>query len=130
MKITVQKLADDAKVDKPGKSPPAPSQPGKNQSKLSQLGLSVGPLDQPARAKFKIGAAVQGVLVTAVEAGSAAGEKNLRPGDVVVEVDGQAVKAPDDVAKKLDADAKAGKNSALLLINREGDVQYLGLKLN
>jgi serine protease Do len=130
LKITVQKLADDAKVDKPVKAPPAPNQPGKNQSKLSQLGLSVGLLDQPARAKFKIGAAVQGVLVTAVEAGSAAGDKNLRPGDVIAEVDGQAVKTPDDVAKRVDADAKAGKNSALLLINREGDVQYLGLKLN
>ena len=129
MKITVQKLADDAKVDKPVKAQPAP-QPGKNKPKLAQLGLSVGVLDQPARAKFKIGGAVQGVVVTAVEAGSAAGDKNLRAGDVIVEVDGQAVKTPDDVAKKLDADAKAGKNSALMLINRDGDVQYLGLKLN
>jgi serine protease Do len=129
MKITVQKLADDAKVDKPVKAPPAP-QPGKNQSKLTQLGLSLGLLDQPARAKFKIGAAVQGVVVTAVEAGSAAGDKNLHPGDVIVEVGGQAVKTPDDVAKRVDADAKAGKNSALMLINRDGDMQYLGLKLN
>jgi len=129
MKITVQKLADDAKVDKPVKAQPAP-QAGKNKPKLAQLGLTVGLLDQPARAKFKIGAAVQGVVVTAVEAGSAAGDKNLHPGDVIVEVDGQTVKTPDDVAKKLDADAKAGKNSALMLINRDGDVQYLGLKLN
>jgi len=127
MKITVQKLADDAKVDKPVKAPPAPV---KNQSKLAQLGLSLGALDTPARAKFKIGAGVQGVAVTAVEAGSPAAEKNLRPGDVIVEVGGQAVKTPDDVAKHVDADAKAGKKSALMLINRDGDLQYLGLKLN
>jgi serine protease Do len=127
LKITVQKLADDAKVDKPTKAPPAPV---KNQSKLAQLGLSLGLLDAPARAKFKIGAAVQGVAVTAVEAGSPAAEKNLRPGDVIVEVGGQAVKTPDDAVKRVDADAKAGKKSALLLINRDGDLQYLGLKLN
>lgn len=127
MKITVQKLADDAKPDKATKAPPAPV---KNQSKLAQLGLTLGMLDGPARAKFKIGAGVQGVVITAVEAGSAAGEKNLRPGDVIVEVGGQPVKTPDDAAKRVDADAKAGKKSALLLINRDGDVQYLGLKLN
>ena len=87
-------------------------------------------LDAAARAKFKIGAAVQGVAVTAVDPGSPAAEKNLRPGDVIVEVAGQAVKTPDDVAKRVDADAKAGKKVALMLINRDGDLQYLGLKLN
>ncbi len=127
LKITVLKLADDAKVDKGGKAPPAPV---KNQSKLAQLGLSLGMLDAATRAKFKIGAAVQGVAVTAVDPGSPAAEKNMRPGDVIVEVAGQAVKTPDDVTKRVDADAKAGKKAALMLINRDGDLQYLGLKLN
>jgi len=130
-KITVQKLADDAKADKPAKAPPAPQNPhGKTQSKLTELGLSLGALDAPARAKFKIGTGVQGVAVTAVEGGSPAGEKNLRPGDVIVEVAGQAVKTPDDVAKRVDAEAKAGKKSLLMLINRGGDLTYVGLKLN
>jgi len=127
LRITVQKLADDAKVDKPVKAPPAPV---KNQSRLAQLGMTLGMLDAPARAKFKIGAGVQGVVVTAVDPGSAAAEKNVRPGDVVVEEAGQAVKTPDDVAKRVDADAKAGKKVALMLINRDGDLQYLGLRLN
>ncbi len=127
LKITVQKLADDARVDKPVKAPPAPV---KNQSKLAQLGLSLGVLDAATRAKFKIAPAVQGVAVTAVDPGSVAAEKNVRPGDVIVEVAGQAVKTPDDVTKRVDADAKAGRKAALMLINRDGDLQYLGLKLN
>jgi serine protease Do len=129
LKITVLKLVDDAKVDKPAKAPPVP-QAGKNPSKLAQLGLTLSLLDAPTRGKFKIGATVQGVAVTAVGAGSVAAEKNLRPGDVIVEVAGQAVKTPDDVAKRLDADAKAGKKVALMLINRDNNLQYLGLKLN
>ena len=127
LKITVQKLADEAKADKPVKAPPAPV---KSKPKLAELGVSLGLLDGPARAKFKIGAGVQGVVVTAVEGGSSAAEKNLRTGDVIVEVAGQAVKAPDDVAKRVDADAKAGKKSILILINRAGDLTYVGLKLN
>jgi serine protease Do len=126
MRITVQKLADDNKPDKPGKAPPPP----KNQSKLSQLGLSLGVLDQGARAKFKIGGGVQGVVVSSVDPGSSASEKNLRPGDVIVEIAGQAVKTPDDVSKKIDGDVKAGKKVELLLINRDGDLTYVGLRLN
>src|SRR4051812_8968373 len=127
LRITVQKLADDARADKPAKAPPAPV---KNQSKLAQLGLSLGALDGGARAKFKIGAGVQGVLVSSVEGGSPAAEKNLHPGDVIVEVAGQPVKTPDDVAKRVDSDVKAGKKSELMLINRGGDLTYVGLKLN
>ncbi|MCX7281420.1 MAG: PDZ domain-containing protein, partial [Alphaproteobacteria bacterium] len=127
LRITVQKLADDAKADKPSK---VPSAPVKNQSKLSQLGLSLGALDGGARAKFKIGGGVQGVLVSSVEAGSPASEKNLRPGDVIVEVAGQPVKTPDDIVKRVEGDVKAGKKSELMLINRDGDLIYVGLKLN
>ena len=39
LRITVPKLADDAKPDKPVKAPPAPV---KTQSKLAQLGLTPG----------------------------------------------------------------------------------------
>ena len=126
MHITVLKLAEDAKADKPAKAPPAP----KNQPKLAQLGLGLGVLDGAARAKFKIAGNVQGVLVANVEGGSPAAEKNVKTGDVIVEVAGQAVKTPSDVAKKVDADAKAGKKVELLLINRGGDLTYVGLRLD
>lgn len=127
VRITVQKLADDAKIDRPVKAPPAPV---KTQSKVAQLGLTLGALDAAARAKFKVGGGVQGVMVTAVEPGSTAAEKNLRVGDVIVEISSQPVKSPDDVNRKLDADAKANKKVALLLISRGGDLTFVGLRLN
>ncbi len=71
-----------------------------------------------------------GVVVTGVDPGSAAAEKNMRPGDVVVDVAGQAVKTPDDAMKKVEADAKAGKKVELMLVNRDGDLVYVGLRLN
>ena len=126
LRITVLKLADDNKPDKPVKAPPPP----KNQPKLAQRGLTLGPLDGAARGKFKIAGNVQGVLVTAVEGGSPAGEKNVRPGDVIVEVASQPMKTPQDVARKVDADAKSGKKVELILINRGGDLTYVGLRLN
>ena len=124
MHIQVQKLADDAKPDKATKAPPPP----KGQSNLAKLGVTVAVLDAAARTKFKIPGNVQGVAVTAVDAASPAGEKNVRPGDVIVEVGAQAVKTPDDVVKAVDAAAKTGK-PVTLLINREGNLTYVGLRL-
>jgi serine protease Do len=128
LRITVQKLADDAKPDKAVKAPPAPA---KNQSKLSQLGLTLGALDNAARGKFKIGASVQGVVVTAVDPSGTAAEKNmLRPGDVIVEISSVPVKSPADVAKRIDGDVKSGKKVVLMLVSRDGDLTYVGLRLD
>ena len=127
LKITVQRLAEDGKAAKTAK--PAPP-PAKSQSRLARLGLKLGPLDAAARAKFKVEGGVQGVLVTAVEEGSAAGEKNLRVGDVIVEISSQPVKTADEVSRRIEADAKAGKKVVLLLISREGGLTFVGLSLN
>jgi len=127
LKITVQRLAEDDKAVKSAK--PAPP-PAKTASRLARMGLTLGALDAPARAKFKVGAGVQGVLVTAVEEGSVAGEKKLRAGDVIVEISSQPVKTVQEVSGKIEADAKAGKKVVLLLISREGDLTFVGLSLN
>jgi serine protease Do len=125
LRITVQKLADDSKPDKPTKSAPPP----KAKSSLSRLGLTLGQLDGVGRAKYRIGGNVKGVLVAAVDPSGPAAEKNVRPGDVIVEISGQAVNSPDQVSKRLDADIKAGKKVELFLINRGGDLTYVGLRL-
>jgi serine protease Do len=125
-RLTVQKLADDTQADKPVKAPPAP----KPQSRLQRMGLSLGPLDDAGRGRFRIGRTVQGVLVTSVDSGSAADDKNMRPGDVIVQVQGAGVKTPDDVVKAVEAAAKSGKPVALFLVSRGGEVTYVGLRLN
>ncbi len=125
-RVAVAKLAETT-PDKPGaKLPP----PVKAKSKVSQLGLTLGALDAAARAKFRLAGSIQGVLVTDVDPNGAAAEKNLRPGDVIVEVQSQPVKTPDEVEARLTADAKAGKKVELLLINRGGDSVYVGLRLD
>jgi len=124
LRITVQRLAEDTKPDKAVKPPPAP----KNQSLLGRLGLTLAALDGGTRAKFKIAGNVQGVAVTAVDAASPAGEKNIHPGDVIVEVGGKPVKSPNDVNAAVDVAVKA-KRPVTLLVNRGGNLTYVGLRL-
>jgi serine protease Do len=132
--VYVAKL-DDGPPDRPGKALPAPLPPKQSgnappASKLSQLGLSLGILDAPARAKFKLAAGVQGVLVSDVSPDSPAADKNFRPGDVIVEVQSQKVKSPDEVESRVAADIKAGRKVELMLVNRNGDSTYVGLRLD
>jgi serine protease Do len=94
------------------------------------LGLSLSALDASSRAQFRISGTVQGVLVTDVAPDSPAGDKNIHPGDVIVQVQGVIVRTPQDVTDRIAADRKAGKKIELLLVNRGGDVAYVALKLN
>jgi serine protease Do len=73
---------------------------------------------------------VQGVLVSDVDPSSAAADKGVRPGDVIVEVQNQPVKSADDVEARFNADTKAGRKIELLLINRGGDMTYVGVPLS
>jgi len=132
VKLTVAKLEDDKPMKaKPKTEMPAPAQgQAKPKSRVSQLGLSLAAIDGDARAQFKLGGNIKGVVVTDVAAESPAAEKNLHAGDVIVQVQNQAVRTPDDVARQVEADAKAGKKVELMLVNRGGDLIYVALKLS
>ena len=133
-RVYVAKL-EEGPPDKPGKSqnapvPPKPQSGAAPSSKLSQLGLSLGVLDGPARAKFRLPASIQGVVVSDVSPDSPAADKNFHPGDVIVEVQSQKVKSPDEVESRIAADIKAGRKVELMLVNRGGDSTYVGLRLD
>jgi len=94
------------------------------------LGLSLSGMSDDLRKKYKIKDAVKGVVITSVEANSAAAEKRLNAGDVIVKVTDEEVVNPVDVQKRIDQLKKDGKKTALLLVaNAEGDVRFVALTL-
>ena len=124
VRLTVMRLNESA--PRPAKPAPAPPKP---KNKMSQLGLSLSPIDGDARAQFQLAGSVQGVVVTDVIPDSPAAERNFRAGDVIVSVQDMAVRTPDDVARRIDADARAGKKVEILLVNRSGLLTYVALRL-
>ena len=95
------------------------------------LGMEFSALGEEARKTFRVKDSVKGVVVTSVEPGSAAAERGLRPGDVIEEVNHQAVEHPADVAKAIESAKKDGKKPALLLVsNGEGVVRFVAVPLN
>jgi serine protease Do len=85
------------------------------------LGLTLRPLTDEDKAQLGLPASVEGALVAAVEPGSAAAEKGIRPGDVITQVNRKDVVSAGDAVAALQ-ELKAEKSNALLLVRR-GDAQ-------
>jgi serine protease Do len=94
------------------------------------LGLELSNLSDDLRRRYKIKDGVKGVLVTGVDAGSAAADKRLSAGDVIVEVAQESVATAADVQNKIEQMKKDGRKSALLLVsNADGEVRFVALTI-
>jgi serine protease Do len=95
------------------------------------FGMEFSSLSSAARQKFSIGESVAaGVVVTDVDPESPAAEKNIQPGEVILEINQIPVKDPSDVSNKIKALKDSGKKSALFLIaNAQGEVRFVALAM-
>ncbi len=107
-----------------------PADSGDQGESLESLGLSLSTVTDEYRRQFDIGEDVSGVLVTDVGAESPAGEKGIRPGDVILEVGQEPVAKPSEVAEKVDAAKKAGRKSVLLLLQRGNDLRFVAVRVD
>ena len=93
------------------------------------LGLTLSMLTDEVRTEFEVGDETDGVMVIDVDAASAAAEKGLRPGDIIVEVGQEQVSTPAEVASKIESHQQQDKNTVLLLLDRSGDLQFVAVRL-
>ena len=64
---------------------------GESVASLSEFGLALAPLSPEARARLALEPDTQGVVVVGVRNGGTADTSGIRPGDLLVTVDRQAV---------------------------------------
>ena len=67
------------------------------------LGLELANINDDLRKKYKIKDTVKGVVITGVDATSAAADKRLAPGIVIVEMQQEPVGSAADVQKRIDS---------------------------
>ncbi len=101
---------------------PTPQKPEAPQETRQTLGVEVRNLSPALAQRFGYRPG-EGVIVTAVAPGSPAGSVGIRPGDLIVSVNGQTVTSTDQFAKVIRQARQGGK--ALLLIRREDASQYV-----
>ncbi|MCZ7657980.1 MAG: Do family serine endopeptidase [Xanthobacteraceae bacterium] len=136
--VVVRKGKEEQKTVKLGRLEDTPQpvaartdQPAPDKSVVQKaLGLELANMSKELRERYKIKDSIKGVVITGVEAGSAAADKRLTAGDVIVEIAQEQVENATDVQKRIDDLKKAGRKSALLLIsNGTGEVRFVALSL-
>jgi len=104
--------------------------PRPQQTELSGLGLRVAPITPEQRERFSLRPESRGVVITEVAPGSAGAERELRPGDVIVEVQQERVTSPQEVQERLERLRRQGRATALLLIEGPQGQRWVPLRLN
>jgi serine protease Do len=97
---------------------------------VDSFGLVLSELSADLRDRYDIPAGTKGVVVTKVLDGSVAGEKGIRAGDVIVDINPHEVKTPADVETRVKEARDAKRKSVLLLIDRQGDLRFVGLRID
>ena len=110
----------------PGKGGAETNKPGT----ASTLGLTLSTINGDLRKRLDLTDDTDGVLITNVANDSAAAEKGIRPGDVVVEAGQDKVNRPEQIKAKVDEARKAGRKSLLLLVKRKDDLRFIALRID
>lgn len=100
-----------------------------NDMSIDSVGMSVAKITSADRDVFGIPDDVNGALVTKTKPRGEAMKKGISAGDVIVEINQQAVKQPKDVESIIAKAQKSKRPSVLLLVNRGGDVRFVALKI-
>ncbi len=96
---------------------------------FDQLGITLSSITQDVRMSQNIPENVSGLLVTKVEQNTDAEIKGIRPGDIIQEVNQVSVNNINSFRKIINS-LKDSKKGVLLLVNRQGNINFVALKLN
>jgi serine protease Do len=116
--------------EKPVKAAATQNAPADKPVVQKSLGLQLSGMSDDLRKRYKIKDAIKGVVITGVDAASAASDKRLAAGTTIVAIEQEQVAQPADVQRRVDTLKKAGKKTALLLVaTAEGDMLFVALPI-
>ena len=111
--------------EKPQQVAAAPGHRPDREEEASGLGLQLAAISPKLRNQFRIPKDVDGVVVTKISPDSPAASLGMEPGDVIVSVERQPATTPQQAAAALKE--AAAKGNVLLLLNRHGANQFVGM---
>jgi serine protease Do len=134
-RVTIGRLAEDARpAPKAGvRVPPKSRSKGRDKGTevappaRSLIGLVLAPLTEELRTKHGLGRDVKGIVVLEVDPSSFAAERNVKAGDVIVEVAHEAVSSIDDIVRVIERVRTAGRNVLLRLEDAKGDLRFVAV---
>ena len=102
---------------------------GPSSTEPSSLGMNLMPINPALRQQYELDDRVTGVLVGAVDPGSEAARKGVRPGDVITRVAQKPVRLPSDVSRGIDEAKRAGRETVLMLVSGMDGERFVALRI-
>ncbi|HRJ12674.1 MAG TPA: PDZ domain-containing protein, partial [Alphaproteobacteria bacterium] len=103
----------------------APAKDGEGQV----LGMTLGNMSPALRQQFGLAKKTHGVVVTDVTSGSDAADKNIKAGDVLMELNQRPVTTAAEVLELIAAARRQGRKTVLMLVDSKGDLRFIALSL-
>ena len=98
---------------------------GASEAKRDILGISIRSLDPAVLKRMGLEEDTKGVIITNIKPGSPAEEANLLPGDIIVEVDRQAIDDPQDFRDTVEEVREPGKSFLIRYIRGEASNSHI-----
>jgi serine protease Do len=129
LSVTLGELPSEDELAALDTGPAAEEPEAQGQSLVEALGLNLAQITPELRERFSLGERAEGVVVTEVSPSGTAAEKDLQPGDVIVEVDQEPVVSPEEVAERVARAAEEGYRVVTLLVFRNGDFNWVAVRI-
>lgn len=97
---------------------------------LDPIQVTVAEIGAEERERFSISEGVAGLVVTNVAQGTSAALRDLRIGDVIVQVSQVGVTTVAGAQRLIDAQRNEQRSSVLFMINRRGNLRFLAIELS
>lgn len=94
------------------------------------LGMSLIEITDVQRQEMDLPSESSGLIVMEVEEESVAFDKGIRPGDIISDAGQKAVSTLGDFLTRIDEAKKAGRESVLLLVRRDGQPRFVVLPID
>ncbi len=126
VQVTVAELPAEAQQ---AAATPGQPRPQNQALELSGLGLTVSPITNETRERFSLRPDQRGVVVTEVAPNGAAADRDLRPGDLILEVQQERVNTPQDIQGRLENLRRQNRATALMLVENAQGQRFVPLRL-
>lgn len=98
-------------------------------AEIPSLSLSVSPITPVLRQTYDIADTIKGLIIIDSDPNGDAAKKGIDAGDVIIDINQQPVKSINNLKAKIAEAKKAGRETVLLLVNRQGSIQFVAVKL-
>lgn len=112
----------------PDAEDPVQEEEAENQT-ADHAGMVLGPLDDEARERTGVDAAIEGLVLLEVDPKSEAYAKGLREGDVFMQVNRVDLRSVEDMERVVAEAIESGRESILVLVHSRGTNQFIALPI-